>query len=315
MSLFRSLADLPAVYQGGALSIGNFDGVHRGHAKLLGRLVARARDLGKPAVVLTFDPHPLAVLRPEFAPTPLSTPEEKYALLRGLGVDAVVVEPTTPALLNLSARDFFDSVVVERLRAKVVVEGENFAFGKGRAGTLGALGRWCREVGASLEVVPLAEDSVGEASSSAVRQALNEGDVERAADLLGRPYSVAGEVVHGAARGRLLGFPTANLERVATLLPAAGIYAGRASWEGNVYTAAVHLGPIPTFDDPVRRLEAFLLDFQGDLYGRTLNLAFLRRLRGILTFDGVEPLRKQLELDVEATRVAVAEYPVSGRAT
>lgn len=302
MTLFRSLDELPTDLRGGALSIGNFDGVHRGHARLIAELVAAASAVGGPALVLTFDPHPIALLRADPPPAPLSTPLEKYALLRSLGATAVVIEPTTRALLDLSARAFFDRVIVGRFGARALVEGENFAFGRERVGTPALLAEWCPAAEIDLRIVTFAESEAGAVSSSAVRQALHEGAVERAAELLGRPYAVTGTTVHGAKRGRTIGFPTANLEGTATLLPAGGIYAGTAEVDGRRTAAAIHLGPIPTFGDAERRFEVHLLDWSGDLYGRPLRVEFLRRLREIRTFGGVEELRGQLELDVAAAR-------------
>ncbi len=292
----------PAEARGGALAVGNFDGAHRGHAALVAELRARARALGGPAVALTFDPHPLALLRPDQLQPFLTTLPDRVALLHDLGADQVVVLRTTPELLGLSAREFFRQVVLDRLAARALVEGTNFGFGHNREGDVELLGRLCREAGATLTVVPPVLVDGAPVSSSRARNALLTGDVAGAANLLGRPYRLRGVVGAGQGRGRTIGFPTANLERWATVVPGDGVYAARALLEGGAWPAAVNVGPNPTFGEQARKVEAHLVGFAGDLYGAPIALDFVARLRDTRKFAGPAELVEQLRLDVEQAR-------------
>jgi riboflavin kinase/FMN adenylyltransferase len=296
----------PPECRGGAVAIGNFDGVHRGHAALLAALREQARAVGGPAVAVTFDPHPLELLRPGQTRPRLTTPEDRARLLHELGARQVVVLRATPELLRLSAEDFFEQVVRGRLGARALVEGTNFGFGHNREGTVETLARLCRAAGVPLTVVPPVEVGGAEVSSSRVRDALARGDVEGAAKLLGRPYRVEGTVGPGRRRGAALGFPTANLAGLRTPAPADGVYAARASDGGAAWPAAVNVGPNPTFGEAQRKVEAHLIGFEGELYGRPLAVDFLRRLRDTRPFAGADELREQLRRDVEQARRAAA---------
>ncbi|MGI8982220.1 MAG: bifunctional riboflavin kinase/FAD synthetase [Pirellulaceae bacterium] len=298
MQLLRSLADFPTSLRGGAVAIGNFDGVHRGHARIVERLLARAKEVGGPAIVFTFDPHPVRLLRPEHAPPPLTWTDRKAQLLSQLGVDAMIAYPTDEALLALSPQDFFSRIVRESLAAKAMVEGPNFYFGKGRAGTIEVLRNLCDGSKISLDIVePL---KVGEdfVSSSRVRKLVQGGDVSAAAELLTQPYRIRGMVTHGAARGAKLGFPTANLDAIDTLLPAAGVYAGRAILPDKNWPAAINLGPNPTFGEQAVKVEVHLIGFTGSLYGQPMEVDFISRLRDIRRFGSVDELKAQLYEDI-----------------
>lgn len=302
MKLIRRLEAFPASLRGGALTIGNFDGVHRGHRTIIRRLRAVADHVGGPAVVFTFDPHPALLLRPHEAPPPLTWIDRKAELLAELGVDAVLACPTTEELLQLSWQDFFDQIIRAGLGAAAVVEGSNFRFGHQRGGDVVALAARCGAAGMVFESVAVLEQSASTVSSSRIRELIRNGEVGPARQLLTQPYRIRGLVAHGAARGAKLGFPTANLHGIDTLVPAPGIYAGRALWNGQAWGAAIHVGPIPTFGDGATRVEAHLLDFSGNLYGQLVELDFLERLRGIEHFTNVEELRCQMEVDVAACR-------------
>jgi len=304
VQVLHHLEAIPESLRCGALTIGNFDGVHLGHASIIGRLVARAAEVGGPAVLFTFDPHPVQVLRPWQAPPPLTATARKADLLAELGVDAVVAYPTDAAFLQWEAREFFDRIVRGALGARAIVEGSNFFFGRNRQGNVDLLRQWCDEDQIALEIVEPVVVGDQVVSSSRVRALVSEGAVEDAGRLLTRPYRIRGKVIHGAGRGARLGYPTANLGSVDTLLPAEGIYAGRASLEGSVWPAAISLGPNPTFDEGGLKIEAHLLDFQGDLYERTIEVDFLARLRNIRKFDGVEELMAEMQRDMAATRAA-----------
>ncbi|NOZ39129.1 MAG: bifunctional riboflavin kinase/FAD synthetase [Planctomycetes bacterium] len=312
MPIIRDLAALPTTAKGGAVAIGNFDGVHLGHLQIVRRLLERAREVGGPAIVFTFDPHPVRLLRPAECPPPLTWTERKAELLAAHGVDKIVAYPTDEALLGLSAQDFFDKIVCEALDARAMVEGPNFYFGHNREGDVELLGKLTAAAGMTLDVVePLSvgDKAIGEqlVSSSLIRQLIAEGQVARAAELLSAPYRIRGMVTHGAGRGAKLGFPTANLEAVDTLLPLAGVYAGRA-WVGaksrgtKPRAAAIHLGPNPTFGEGHLKVEVHLIDFEETLYGLPLEVEFLERLRGVEKFEEQGALVEQLQRDIGRAR-------------
>ncbi len=307
-ALYRHLDDLPERFRGGVVSIGNFDGVHWGHARIVGRLLEMARRQDVRAVILTFDPHPARLLRPQQAPTPLSWTERKARLLDELGVDAVVAYPTDATLLGLAAGEFFDRIILGQLRARGMVEGQNFFFGHDRGGNIEVLGRFCRQAGIPLEVVEPVQIDGQVVSSSRVRTLISAGAVAAAARLLTRPYRIRGSVIHGQGRGNRLGYPTANIGKIDTLLPGEGIYAGQAWIDGRSCASAMSLGSNPTFDESEKKAEAFLLDYHGDLYGRPIEIDFLARLRDIKRFDSADQLVEQMARDVQQTRQIVQEY-------
>jgi riboflavin kinase/FMN adenylyltransferase len=276
-----------------------------GHARLVERLEARAAQIGGPAIVFTFDPHPVRLLRPEQCPPPLTWTERKAELLERLGVDALVAYPTDDALLAHSPEDFFQEVVLGRLQARALVEGPNFRFGRDRTGDVVLLQRLCSRHGLSLDVVePVAAD--GEiVSSSRVRRLIAAGGIGAANRLLTAPYRVRGMVTHGAGRGGQLGFPTANLEGIDTLLPAHGVYAGRGYCQTASCPAAVNIGPNPTFGEHAVKVEAHLIGLDATLYGQVLELDLLDRLRDIRPFGSREALAEQLARDVaQAAQIA-----------
>ncbi len=299
------LVGLPALgrplAQGGAVAIGVFDGVHLGHQALVAEAVRWARHQGTPAVALTFDPHPNAVVSPSDAPSLVCTLAHRVERLRALGIDLVVVLPFSRALASLSPEAFIQQVLVEGLGAGAVVVGDDFRFGHRRAGsveTLRAYGAF--EVCVVPPVVALGE----RVSSTRVRQLVQAGELETAQQLLGEPFHWEGIVVRGEARGRTLGYPTANLVPYTNLVcPPDGVYACRAIVQESVYAAAVSVGKPPMFDSAHATVEAYLIDFPAtDLYGQVLTLQFLRRLRSQQRFDGVDALRDQMAQDVEQTR-------------
>ncbi len=290
----------------GAVTIGNFDGVHRGHAALIVALRLQADAIRGPAVVLTFDPHPLELLRPGQAGPPLTTTAERARLLHELGVDQVLVVRTTPELLALRAQEFFAQVIQQRLAARALVEGPNFGFGHAREGNVAMLTQLCRASDIALTIVPPVQFDGLEVSSSRIRATLLQGDVADAAVLLGRPYRLSGVVGTGQRRGQTIGFPTANLDALTTLIPADGVYAVRALVDGTVWPAAANVGPNPTFGEDARKIEVHLIGFRGDLYGAPLAVDFVERLRETRPFHGAAELIEQLKKDVEQARRIVA---------
>ena len=311
MHLLRSLDELPPSLRHGAVSIGNFDGVHRGHARIVQRLKAAAQTVGGPAVVFTFDPHPVRLLRPDLAPPPLTWTERKSELLADLGVDAVVAYPTDENLLALSPEDFFARILLEQLAARAMVEGPNFFFGRDRVGNVDTLTQLCDRHGVKLKIVAPLQEGDAYVSSSRIRQMIAGGDVDLAREMLTQPYRLRGMVTHGAARGSKIGFPTANLDAIDTILPGHGVYACRALVGGTRWPAAVNIGPNPTFGEQAVKVEAHLIDFDGCLYGQPLELDFFSRLRSIRPFSGVEELQAQLANDVQRTRQIVTASPLN----
>lgn len=301
MMLLRGF-DEPDCFRGGVVAIGNFDGVHRGHQSMIARLVARAKDAGVAAVVLTFEPHPIQLLRPDRAPPRLVTLEGKAELLARFGVGCVIAYPTDWDLLRLSPQEFFDRVVLDQLDARGLVEGPNFHFGRNRAGNVQTLHALCAAAGRELEVVPPVEIDGRLVSSSSVRSLIADGQIADANRLLGHNYRVQGIVGMGAQRGRRLGFPTANLSGIETLIPRDGVYAGRCRTQGTSHAAAIHVGPNATFGESQRHVEVHLIDFEGDLYGQRLDVEFVERLRETRKFGGPDELQQQLRRDVQAAR-------------
>ncbi|MEM8733157.1 MAG: riboflavin biosynthesis protein RibF [Planctomycetota bacterium] len=302
--LIRSINEFPANLRGGAVAVGNFDGVHRGHAHLIGELVKMAGEQSGPAVVMTFDPPPVAVLVPERPPTlPLSTISVRSQLLGKLGVDAMMAYPTDRALLNLAPVDFFEKVICEVLGARAMVEGPNFRFGKDRAGDTDLLSQLCAREGMEFQVVKPEGDETGKMiSSSRIRECLKMGDVENANAMLTEPYRIVGIVAKGQQRGRELGFPTANLEAIRCLIPQHGVYAAHAALEGQDFPVALHIGPNPTFKESKTKVEAHVIGWEGTIYGERLSCTLISRLRDLVTFDSPEALVSQLRHDVDSTQ-------------
>jgi riboflavin kinase/FMN adenylyltransferase len=301
MKLLRGFTE-PAAYSGGYVSIGNFDGVHRGHQQMLGTLLQQAGAAGVPAVVLTFDPHPITLLAPGRVPPRLSTLQRKAELMEACDVSVLIAYPTDQQLLNLSPEEFFQRFIRRELQARGLVEGPNFFFGKDRAGNVSTLRLLCEPAAMSLTIVDAVMEGDTIVSSSAIRASLAQGRIADAVAMLGHPYRLTGTVGAGAGRGQTLGFPTANLTGIETMLPADGVYAGRVTLEGAAHAAAVHLGPNPTFADDRRKVEVHIIDYAGDLYARTLSIDLLARVRDTMRFSDVTALKQQLARDVEHVR-------------
>lgn len=310
MDVVTAWTAVPNRGNGNYVAIGNWDGVHLGHQALIGALVAQARAAGGQAVVMGFDPHPLAVLRPGGEPPLLTSQAERAALLADLGVDVHLVLPFDRTFADLTPEAFFEQVLYKGLHPRAIMVGFNFTFGRQGAGTPATL----RELGASagipVQVFGAVEEGGETVSSSLVRQYLAEGAVERVRVLLGRPFALTGRVVAGDRIGRTLGFPTANLETVpGRQLPGDGVYAVLVRLGDRWHPAMANLGQRPTFAGIQRRLEVHLFDFAGDLYGQELTVAFVARLRGEQRFSGPEALVRQLQSDEVAARAALADPP------
>ncbi len=298
-------ADVPPHLHGCALSVGNFDGVHLGHRRMLSIAKSRSPASGAPVVAMTFDPLPDSVLRPGQAPPLLMPPRQRFRLLVEAGADAVAVVGPDEELLAMSAEEFIRGVVWP-MRPVVIIEGPDFRFGRGREGDPDMLRELGRRYGFEVHIAEPAtvdiDDQQRRISSTLVRELVSGGRVEEAAECLGRPFAMYGQIVHGAGQGRVLEFPTANLEPGEFVVPADGVYAGRAEIAGRAFAAAVSVGTKPTLGPAPRVVEAFLIDAEGTFYDEQMCLWFLRRLRDQRKFAGIEELKRQIAEDVQRVR-------------
>jgi riboflavin kinase/FMN adenylyltransferase len=311
---WRGLEATPADLGRTVVTIGMYDGVHRGHQTLIGAAVAQARSLGRPCLLLTFDPHPAEVIRPGSHPAILTSMDRKAELVAELGVDAMCVLPFTQEFMRLSPEGFTHTVLVEHLHAAQVVVGQNFTYGHRAAGTVESLAVEGRRFGFAVEPVALAEDTSADGavtiSSTYVRACVAAGDMVSATRALGRPHRVDGIVVRGDRRGRDMGYPTANVESPRfTAIPADGVYAGhlvtrepRTGASLDRLPASISVGSNPTFQGSRRTVEAFVLDYDGDLYGEHVGVEFVGRLRPMSAFTDVPSLVAAIDADVARTR-------------
>ena len=296
---------LPPDVQATVVTVGTFDGVHRGHRDVLDRLVARGRALGLRTVLVTFEPHPLEVVNPAAAPLMLTLGEEKREVLAESGIDYLAVVPFTPTLARYAAQEFVTRVLRERFNMEYLLMGYDHGFGRNREGDVEVLQALGAREGFRVEVVPPV--SIGDGrpiSSTSIRRAVAGGDLERAAHGLGRPYALGGRVVQGASRGRGLGFPTINLAPPSPrkLLPPQGVYAVRVQTPGGAHGGMLNLGPRPTFGDPSVGIEAHLFDASGDWYGAWVRVDFIARLRDTQKFASPAALVEQLRRDEDDAR-------------
>ena len=303
MLRWRGLDMVPSGWGRCVVTVGVFDGVHRGHQEMIQHALQRARQAMLPLVLITFDPHPSEVVRPGSHPPVLTPVRRKADLVEWLGVDAFLVLPFTTELSRMPPDEFVHVVLVERLHAAAVVVGENFRFGYKASGDLELLRTLGTRFGFSTEGVGLLRDDDVTLSSTFVRSSIDAGDVSEAEQALGRPHRIDGIVVRGEGRGRQLGYPTANVHSDRHIaIPADGIYAGWAVLRNKRLPAAISVGTNPTFEGRQRTVEAFILDFDEDIYGVELGVEFVERLRGMEKFDSVDDLIVQMGLDVENTR-------------
>ena len=310
MQLIRDLDQIPPRFQGGVLSVGVFDGVHLGHQRVLARTVERAGALGAAPIVFTFHPHPLEILRPAETPPLIQTFGQKLEMMRRIGIQAALWPSDMTRVLALSPEEFVRRIVAGALGARAIVEGRDFHFGAGARGDVACLARAAEAEGIRVELVDEVTADGQRVSSTRIRALLTSGRVAEAARCLGRPYAYLGTVVEGHHRGESLGYPTVNLQAPRFLIPAEGVYAGWAVAEGQRHPAAISVGRAPTFD-PKQPLtvEAFLLDFEGELYGEQMTLEFVEFLRSQRTFADPESLRAQMAADCDRVRAALDDAP------
>lgn len=298
---------LPAAFRNGVIALGNFDGFHAGHQAVVGEAVCQARAANKPAIVATFDPHPVRYFKPDAAPFRLTTLDQRARLFAEAGADAMLVFNFNAELAGVTAHDFITDWLVARAGAAHIITGEDFTFGKARGGSVAVL----RDVGGALGVTTTAvsaiSDTRGPISSSRIRDALTRGDCETATRLLTRPFAMQGVVEHGAKLGRSIGFPTANLRLGDYLRPRYGIYAVTGHLpDGRVLRGAANIGIRPSFDPPIELLEPYFFDFSEDLYGQQIEVAFHTFLRGEEKYNSLDALKAQIAKDCEAARDALS---------
>ena len=307
----QGLENLPPAARSCVLTIGNFDGVHRGHQAILATARREADRLGAAVVAMTFDPSPDLVLRPLDEPRLLTPPARKAALLLEAGADWAVTAHTTRELLHASPEQFLQTIVADGFSPVAMVEGEDFFFGRARGGNVELLRRFGQEHGFGVQVVPAVTVTLADASqrisSTLVRELIADGAVEQAQACLGRCFALSGRVVAGYGRGRTLDYPTANLDPDRQIVPADGVYAGRAHLDDREYLAAVSVGNQPTFPSGKHAVEAFLLEAEGDFYGLEMNLKFCHRLREQRRFENVQALKAQMNEDVQRVRDLLEE--------
>lgn len=299
---------IEAPLRGGVIALGNFDGFHAGHQAVVGRAVHHAQDDGRPAIVATFDPHPVRFFKPGVPPFRLTTLDQRQELFAAAGADAMLVLPFDATLAGTTAEDFITRILLERYGAAGVVTGADFVFGKGRGGDVVTLADHARRLGFFTEMVAPVDDAEEAISSSRIRDALQAGDCATAARLLTRPFTVRGRVEHGDKNGRLLGFPTANIDMGTYLRPRYGIYAVTGTLpDGRVLKGAANLGIRPSFDPPKELLEPHFFDFAGDLYGQEIDVAFHAFIRPEAKFDDMDALTAQIAADCDTARELLAD--------
>ena len=313
MVIFKSISEIREKLRHPAVTIGNFDGVHLGHREIFRIVRERARAAGGVSVVVTFVPHPLQVVSPGIGVKLITSPREKESLIEASGIDFLLEIPFDAAFASISARDFVEKILVERLGMEHLVIGYDYAFGRGREGNVTLLRDLGERLGFRVELLQPITNGDTVYSSTKVRDMVGEGDVKGVVSILGRHYALTGTVVHGQKRGRSLGFPTANLDTDRSLFPAAGVYAVKARVGDSLYDGACNIGTNPTFENDQLSLEVFLFDFEADLYGREISLFFIDRLRGEQRFPNPEALKDAIASDVARCRAilkdaAIIEY-------
>lgn len=307
MQIVRDIRAGGLSLSGSVVTLGNFDGVHVGHQALLQNTIGDARAQNVPAVVFTFDPHPLRFFAPERAPKLLLAMDDKMALFESAGIDLTVLQLFDAGFANMAAVDFVRSVLLKDLKLRKIWAGRDLRFGKARLGTVDALQVWGRELGFEVGTVDPVLIGGERVSSSRIRELIDAGRVDEAAPLLGRYHFVSGKVVAGARRGRQLGFPTANIESRTEVLPADGIYATFIEVAGQRWPSASSIGHNPTFGAGPRTVETFIFDFDRDIYNQEVKLCFVKRLRGEENFPSVEALIGQIERDVSAAKAILTQ--------
>ncbi|MCD4689527.1 MAG: bifunctional riboflavin kinase/FAD synthetase [Desulfuromonadaceae bacterium] len=310
MRIISNLSELKEPLQDAVVTIGNFDGVHLGHREIFRRVVGRSREVGGPAVVYTFEPHPLKFLAPDRAPLLLNTYQEKKVLIEASCIDVLICAPFDQAMANLPAHRFVREVLVEKVGMRHLVVGYDYLFGKGREGNAELLQRMGEYLGFAVEVLEPISDAGQVYSSTRIRQLIQEGQVQQVTELLGRNFTLLGRVVHGFKRGHKLGFPTANLQTEKELLPSPGVYAVKVKRGAEVADGVLNVGHNPTFEAAGLSIEVHLLDFDGQLYGEDLRVYFVERLRDERRFADSNQLVQAIGEDIKNARQILSEASI-----
>jgi riboflavin kinase/FMN adenylyltransferase len=308
MEVIHGIDKIKRKFRNPVITIGNFDGVHIGHLSLFQRVKDLAETMGGESIVITFYPHPIKVLSPSNGPPLITSHEQKVHLIEAAGIDVFIVIQFTPEFATMNASDFVQEIIHAKIGARAVVVGPDYRFGHKREGDIPALTRMGRELNFEVHVVPDITLNGVEVSSSTIREFVTVGDLKRAREMLGRDYQVAGRVVRGRDRGgRLLGFPTANLQLIEELTPKPGVYATEVVIEGQLYDGATNIGYSPTFKNGAFSVETYILDFSEDVYGKVIQVRFIKRLRDEKTFSSPEELSLQIQKDVDLAREILAK--------
>ncbi len=303
MKLIKGTGDIPHEFRDAFVTIGNFDGVHLGHQFLFKTLIQEARRENRKAVVITFDPHPKKILHPDRRPFYLiTTLEEKIRLIEKQGIDALMIIPFSLEFSETTAEEFVLEILWDRLHIKKILIGHDYTFGKNKAGNESLLAELGSKLGFEIGIINAFKVDNGVISSTRLRYAILEGDVKKAAVILGRPYNLGGIVIEGSRRGGSLGFPTANIKPVKVLIPANGVYAAVIHMEGTRYQGVLNIGFNPTFSDEKLSIEVHILDFNDNIYGKNLDILFIDRIRDEKKFESPEKLVEQIKLDTDQAR-------------
>lgn len=317
MQFITDIEAIEAPFAGAVITIGNFDGVHLGHKALFREVIERARKIDGTAVAITFEPHPMRVLRQTAKPPLITLAEQKRELIMKTGIDVLVQIPFTKTFASMAARDFLEGILVERMGLKVFVVGGDYGFGKNREGNLDFLRGASKTLGFELVIADWIQAPIDgiRISSTRIREAVADGDLVNARKMLGRHYQIRGRVVHGRNRGgKLLNCPTANMELVDELVPKTGVYAVTVEFDGVLYQGVANIGYSPTFDDHVYTAEVHILDFKEDIYGRVIRVNFIERLRDEEKYDSLDPLIAQIRRDIlDARQILDRMAPESRR--
>jgi riboflavin kinase/FMN adenylyltransferase len=309
MEVIHGIDKIERKFRNPVITIGNFDGVHIGHLSLFQRVKELAEAMGDESIIITFYPHPIKVLSPANGPPLITGHEQKMRLIEEAGIDVFLVIEFTREFANMSAYDFVHQIIHSKIGARAVVVGPDYRFGHKREGDIPTLTRMGKELNFEVYVVPDISINGVEVSSSTIREFVTAGELRRAREMLGRDYQVAGQVIRGRDRGgRLLGFPTANLQLIDELTPKPGVYATEVLIEGRLYEGATNIGYSPTFENGAFSVETHVLDFSGDIYGKIIQVRFIERLRDEKTFSGPEELSQQIKKDVDRAREILAKH-------
>jgi riboflavin kinase/FMN adenylyltransferase len=312
MKIIENIESITQPFKNAVLTIGNFDGVHIGHQALFHEVIERADAIGGTAVAMTFEPHPVRVIKQNGHPPLITLNEQKMELIEKSGIDVLICLPFTMEFAKLSARAFVEDILIKRIGMKVIVVGQDYSFGNKREGNVDLLNRFARDMNFTVVIadwIQATNGASGRISSTAIRELVMEGQIEKAAKMLGRNYQIRGIVAHGRDRGgKLLGIPTANINLQDELSPKVGVYAVIVEHDGARYPGVANIGYSPTFDDQIFTVEAHILDFKKDIYGQKIMVNFVQRLRDEIKFSGIDQLVAQIQQDIADARKILSPY-------